>query len=548
MRFLLASFSSLCHDSTLAHALRPDRHRADAAALPGHGRRLLMESELAQNGQTALLASAPRPDNPLLSETLQTLPSYVTRGLVYLVGLFLVVSLVFAGVSRIDVYVTAPADLIPEGKARLIQPDIDGTLSSDVTVKEGDAVAEGQVLAVVESREVTTLLVAVEAADADLRDARVEKQEIAPLKLEQLDKQIEILTAKIAHLKRVAQSVENKRKREEESFALAAKVYEVDKHKQEEAHKRLTLEVKSSNRTLELWRKELEVNRRLRAQDVVSEFQLLGVQRSYEEAGALVQKSESLLRDNQSERELLDRKFQATEIQHAKTVLDLLEQAELNTEAVQTALKEIDQRKGERRLVRREADRKLALATARYEQARHAANLGLHDLERETRTHIAQGESAATNRSVLTAPVAGRIGHVLVRNRGQSVRRGETLLTLLPSDADLVAQLHIANKDIGQVKKGQKVKFKFDAFPFAEHGVIQGELYNVVPDADSAEGPTSYRAYARLDQNYFRVKGQKVELLSGMTATGEIVTERKTLLELILRPFLELRDPDQAQP
>ncbi len=97
------------------------------------------------------------------------------------------------------------------------------------------------------------------------------------------------------------------------------------------------------------------------------------------------------------------------------------------------------------------------------------------------------------------------------------------------------------------MKPGLPVKLKFDAFPFAEHGAIFGELTKIVPEAEGQEGPASYyRAYCSLKQGYFRVDGKEVPLLAGMTATAEIVTERKTLLQLLLKPFLELQKTQEA--
>ena len=66
-------------------------------------------------------------------------------------------------------------------------------------------------------------------------------------------------------------------------------------------------------------------------------------------------------------------------------------------------------------------------------------------------------------------------------------------------------------------------------------------------EAEAAQ-PSSYRAYASLDQDYFRVRGEEAPLLAGMSATAEITTETKSLLSLLLEPFQELGKPSSAQP
>lgn len=507
-----------------------------------------MSREPASNGQAAMEVALPPPveDSPL-SETLTRLPSYVARGLVYLVLLFLTLFLLYASVSQIDVHLTAPARLIPEGKATLIQPDIEGILTQ-LPVKEGDRVVQGQMLAVVESREVSTYLLALQAAEVELADAQKESREIAPLKIHQLATQVQLLQQKITHLKNSRKALEQKQAAEEASFQLAQETYGLEVKKQDELQRRLELEAQSADRNFALWKKELEINERLREKGVVSEFQLVLTRRSYEEAITMVHKLQSLVRDAASERQLLHKRFAKTKLEHERVTLDLQEQIEQNRFSTLASRQEIQQKQDEKRLVEAEAARKLTLILARHAHTQEAARLNLHSLDPETRAQLAQGKGSATNRAVITAPTEGRIAHVLVRNQGEAVRRGQTLMTLLPRGAALVAQMQIANKDISLVKKGQEVRFKFDTFPFAEYGVLLGELTNVLPDADPGQGATSYQAYARLERGYFRVKGEEVELLSGMTATAEIVSERKTLLEFLLKPFKDLQEPQPAQP
>ncbi len=486
-------------------------------------------------------------DNSPLSEQLTVPPAFVARGLIYLILLFLIIFVVYASISQVDIHITAPAHLIPEGKAMLIQPDIEGIVT-ELAIKEGDAVTEGQVLAVVESRDVSTYLLALGAVEADLADAQKEHQEIAPLKVKQLATQILLLRDKIVYLEKSRETLQRKQAQEQESFRLARETFALDVRKQEEGLQRLQVEAQSADRTYALWKRELEVNHQLHQNGVVSELQLVLARKSYEEAAATVKKIQSQLREHTSERQLLQKKHERTQLEHERTVLDLQEQLEQNQFALQTTRQEIGQREDQKRLIAEEAGRKLTLATARHQQAQQAAQLSLRSLDRETRAQVAQGRGPATNRALLTAPVSGRIAHVLVHNQGEAVRRGQTIMTLLPSGVALVAQVHIANKDIGQVKKGQEVRFKFDAFPFAEHGVLLGELTNVLPDVDPGQGETTYQAYARLERSYFRVQGKEVELLSGMTATAEIVSERKTILELLLKPFRELQEPRPAEP
>ena len=96
-------------------------------------------------------------------------------------------------------------------------------------------------------------------------------------------------------------------------------------------------------------------------------------------------------------------------------------------------------------------------------------------------------------------------------------------------------------KEYQQLLKDARLKLKLDAFPYAEFGSLKGELINIPPEAEGLDRPAEsfYRATARLETQAVRKNGSGVPLLAGMTASAEIVTERKTLLQLALTPLLE---------
>ncbi len=147
-------------------------------------------------------------DSPV-AETLQRLPPYVTRGLLYLFILFISIGVTYSAVSSIDIIKSEPATIIPEGHVKLIQPAIDGIVTR-LAVREGEEVEEGQILAIVESKEVSTYLSAVRAAEVELSDVQHESEKILPLKDEQLVSQNEVLRAKRDGLVRAQTTLEKK--------------------------------------------------------------------------------------------------------------------------------------------------------------------------------------------------------------------------------------------------------------------------------------------------------------------------------------------------
>lgn len=199
--------------------------------------------------------------------------------------------------------------------------------------------------------------------------------------------------------------------------------------------------------------------------------------------------------------------------------------------------------------LRRDADALRDAARNAYEQARirfeqvHAtAKLNLPGVDSVVIDAAAAGKAAVTNRAVIASPIHGVIAESRLHSSGQTVERGETVMTIVPAQVDLVAAMRIPGHQIGKVREGQPIRFKFEAFPFAEHGVRTGALANIRPTAlvDPQSGGSYYRAESQLDQTFFQVKGERAELLPGMRARAEISTGKRSILSLLFQPFAEL--------
>jgi HlyD family secretion protein len=132
---------------------------------------------------------------------------------------------------------------------------------------------------------------------------------------------------------------------------------------------------------------------------------------------------------------------------------------------------------------------------------------------------------------------------------GTVVQPGTVLLTLVPKEEDLLAEIWVSNKDIGFVRQGQAVKLKFTAFPFQKYGMIAGTVQYVSADAAENNGmgssPTdprkegqqlAYRALVTLSSMRLETNGERYPLSVGMQAHAEIRLGDRTVLEYLLSP------------
>ncbi|WP_341525003.1 HlyD family efflux transporter periplasmic adaptor subunit [Nostoc sp. UHCC 0302] len=135
----------------------------------------------------------------------------------------------------------------------------------------------------------------------------------------------------------------------------------------------------------------------------------------------------------------------------------------------------------------------------------------------------------------IEAPVDGTIYRVKA-TKGP-VQSGEELLSILPEGEEMLLEVKVLNRDIGFIRQGMKAKVKMATFPFQEFGTIEGEVAQVSPNSiiDKELGLV-FPTRIRLNKHSVNVRGQEVEFTPGMTATGEIVTRKKSILTFITEP------------
>jgi len=157
-------------------------------------------------------------------------------------------------------------------------------------------------------------------------------------------------------------------------------------------------------------------------------------------------------------------------------------------------------------------------------------------------SEIAAAELAMQHTTV-TAPVSGLITTMEVRSAGTVLQPGQTLATIAPAGARLLVEALVPNKDIAFIEKGLPAKLKFDAFPFQDYGAVEGTVIEVSPDAQlDKDSQSFYKVTIAPQKTEIATRDKNIPLRTGMTLTAEIVTERKSILSLILEPFRKLRN------
>lgn len=236
--------------------------------------------------------------------------------------------------------------------------------------------------------------------------------------------------------------------------------------------------------------------------------------------------------------DLVDKQFQSR-----RALLDSRErrlEAERNLASAQSRTNEIRQE-----LAALEADR-----AAYVSEHRQRLIEDLVSVRRERDALLQQLVKADRRQELaaLSSPVDGVVLEVARVTRGSVVREAQALVTLVPNDASLEAEVRIDNADVSGVKEGDTVRVKIDAFPFQRHGVLSGRVRKLSPDISSeqpqppATPPSQYIARVVIDPSGLNARDRLGRLLPGMTLSAEILTGSRTVLSYVTEPLVRIKD------
>ena len=212
-------------------------------------------------------------------------------------------------------------------------------------------------------------------------------------------------------------------------------------------------------------------------------------------------------------------------------------------------------------------EQELAKSTAdRVAFEREWLRSAVEDLTRLERDRDATQEelTKARRRSALVDLRAPQDAVVLDVNQhyslGSVIEAAQTLVTLVPLATPLEAEANVEAADIGDVRVGDPVRIKLQAFPFQRHGLLEGKVVTVSDDALPPDGATpspgrtgvagklAYRARIALTKTTLRDVRPDLKLLPGMTLTAEIKVGGRTVLSYILYPIIRTLDESLKEP
>lgn len=395
----------------------------------------------------------------------------------------------WAFIGRLDIVAVAEGKLIPESYVKIVQPAESGIVK-EILVREGQAVSAGQVL-----MRMDTLIT---EADAKAIDADYQRKRLS---LRRIEAELSDQTFKI---------------QSDDPATLAQEI---------------AAQYRANRNALEAALAEERTNLLKAKQDMAAAEQvkvkLEAVLPHYREQDKAYEK---LVKDG----------FAGSLMGSDKKRERLEKEQELQTQGflIQSAKATIQQ-----------SEKKLAQIESDYKRQLHAER---NDIQGQF-DKLAQEVAKQTHKQALQelkAPQDGFVKDLATHTSGTVVQPGTILLTLVPKDEILRAEVWVSNEDIGFVRQGQAVKLKFAAFPFQKYGMVEGTVEHV--SADAADGNTAtngsatdstkksqplvYKALVRLKTMALAMDSQQFLLSAGMQTNAEIWLGDRTVVEYLLSP------------
>ncbi len=409
---------------------------------------------------------------PALLRVQERLPSPLGRKVLWTLLALFAATLAWALVGRLDVVAVAEGKLVPATYLKIVQPAEQGIVK-EILVQEGDRVRAGQVLIRMDAA----------LADADVKAIHAE-HEHRRLALRRIDAQLS------------GKGFVRERNDPAGLYQQVAAQYSANVSAYESA-------LAQERSVLDKARHDLAAAEQTRAK-------LAQVLPHYLEQEKAFDK---LARDGYAGRIL------ATD----KSRERIEKEQDLRTQEFIIRANSALIAQSERRLAQIEADYRRQLQTERVEVANQ------YERARQELAKIAHRHDLLE----LKAPAEGTVKDLATHTAGTVAAPGTILMTLVPKDERLVAEVWIGNTDVGFVRAGQPAKIKLAPFQFQKYGMLEGRVRQV--SADASEG-FAYRALVELESQAIAVEGERLPIAPGMQVAAEIRLGTRTVMEYLLSP------------
>ena len=405
------------------------------------------------------------------------------RKLILIIFVFFMFAIYWAANAQVDEITKGDGKVISSKQLQKLQ-SLEGGIVSDVLISSGDRISIDDVLLVIDDTKFKSNL---EEIRKKLLILEAQKESLSSeLKDEPLIFSADLIN-EIPDITQQEMDFFATRQEEKESIESTYKnrIEKLDNNFAE-----FTGKADNLRKNLKLAEEELEIYKSLQNKDLVSKVELIALEKEL----------------NNIEGQLFEAEIKAQQIETLKT--EALNERDISNLSM-----------------RNKAQEKLNSILAEIEILEQSEVVALDRV----------------NRTLIRSPVNGIVQRVLANTISSVIQPGEDLIEIVPIDDALLIEAKIRPVDIGFLSPGQDVIVKFSAYDYAIYGGLKGNLEYISADTIVDKDESYYLIKVRTDANHLETDKERLEIIPGMTASVNIVTGKKTVLDYLLKPVLRAK-------
>lgn len=148
------------------------------------------------------------------------------------------------------------------------------------------------------------------------------------------------------------------------------------------------------------------------------------------------------------------------------------------------------------------------------------------------------------SRTTIRAPMDGIVSRLNYRTPGGFINAGDVILELVPTGEDLILEARIQPKDISRIRADDQVRIRLSAYDSSRYGAVEGRVIRISPDAvpdENGQG-SFYLIDVAIEGELTLENGERVVFIPGMTATVDVLSGKRTVLEYFWQPIARVQE------
>ncbi|MGD8110962.1 HlyD family type I secretion periplasmic adaptor subunit [Vibrio sp. TRT 21S02] len=425
------------------------------------------------------------------------------RVMLWVIVLFFAIAIAWASWAQIDKVTVGQGKVVPSSQVQVIQ-NLEGGLVKEILIREGQQVKKGQQLLLLDDtrfrsdfrereQQVANLTASVTQLSASMTSVTVNEQ----FNEQNWQKNVVLDYSKLVFPEEFAKQrpglvARQKAEYRQDLNNLRNQISLIDQQVKQKQQDLIEIQARVRNlrESYNFAKKELDITKPLADEGVVPRIELLKLQRQV----------------NDTRRELTSSKLKVPVLQSAIK------------EAMLSRIDAAQKFRSEQQEKLNQAQDKLSAMTE--------STVGLED---------------RVNRTIVVSPVNGTVKTLNFNTVGGVIQPGMDIIEIVPSEDTLLVEAKIAPQDIAFLRPDLPAIVKFSAYDFTKYGGLQGTLEHISADTtQDEEGNSFYLVRVRTKETSLN-HDESLPIIPGMTASVDIITGKRTVMEYLMKPILSAR-------